>query len=72
MDEHQKFMLFARQHGGPQTESEKQTQNKTLSVPVVFRNRLKFNECLKLRETIPRPRKLSGRDQIDVDPALEN
>ncbi|WP_292325610.1 hypothetical protein [Mesorhizobium sp.] len=53
MDEHQEFMLFARQHGGPmgsETRIRKTNPEQTLSVPVVFRNRLKFSECVKAAE----------------------
>ncbi|MER8791231.1 hypothetical protein NKH71_25760 [Mesorhizobium sp. M0983] len=52
MDEHKQFVLFACQHSDPQ-QNQKTNPEQTLSVPVVFRNCLKFNECVRARETIP-------------------
>jgi hypothetical protein len=60
-------MLLARQHGGPQgierglNQNRKTNPEQTLSVPVVFRNRLKFSEFVKTAEIIWRS--AAGRDR---------
>ncbi|TIO54224.1 MAG: hypothetical protein E5X74_09485 [Mesorhizobium sp.] len=42
---------------GFETRIRKTNPEQTLSVPVVFRNRLKFNECVSAAVTRARPRK---------------
>ena len=45
MDEQEKFVLLARQHRTSPRNQIKTKPEQTLSVPVVFRNCLNFNEC---------------------------